>query len=93
MKIQAPVSLQAHILVIDAEGKRGVMQFMFPFGQYPSEQEMRDVVAGALQHPQIPAGARLATKREFLEYVASEMAGHDVKIADGAMPGGEEFDN
>lgn len=91
MKVQAPVSLQAHILVIDAEGKRGVIQFMFPFGQYPSEQEMRDVVAQSLQHPQIPAGARLATKREFLEYVASEMTGQNIVLTQ-ETPGGDEFD-
>lgn len=89
-KLQAPVTLQATVLVLQPDGTPGVMTFAFPFGQFPSEEEMRHVVAQSVNHPQLPQGCRLATKREFCEYCASEMTGQDVTLDE--TPGGEEWD-
>lgn len=89
-KLQAPVTLQATVLVLHPDGTPGVMTFAFPFGQFPREFDMREVVAQAVNHPQLPEGSRLATKREFCEYVASEMVGHEITLSE--TPGGEEWD-
>lgn len=90
IKVQAPVTIQANILVMRPDGTPGVITFACPFGQFPSEAEMREVVAQAVNHPQLPEGSRLATKREFCEYVASEMVGHEITLTE--TPGGEEWD-
>ena len=90
VKIQAPVTLQASILVVAPDGTPGCITFAFPFGQFPTEVEMMEVVNMATSHPQLAPGSRLATKREFCEYVASEMAGRNVTLTE--TPGGEEWD-
>lgn len=86
IKIQAPVTVELKISITNGK-RKGVVTFGMGNGVYPTEAEMRDAVARAVNDKAIPEGWRLMTKREWWDQLCAENFGHRY-----AMPGGDGFD-
>jgi len=94
MKIQAPIEVELKISVTNGE-MSGVATVGMGKGRYPTETEIRQVVADFVKND-MPEGFRLMTKREWWNTVCPPAIEED---EDGnryrmpfAVPGGDEFE-
>lgn len=95
IKLQAPIEVEIKVSVISEDGTQGTVTIGLAKGKFPTEEEMREVIASAPSH--LPDGFRLMTKREWFDSVVGKV--YDGEDDDGnpvylsaAIPGGNEWE-
>ena len=86
IEIQAPITVEIMVSITNGKTK-GVATVVARHGKYPTESEMRALVASLGEGKGIPEGWRLMTKREWWDNWCEANFGKHF-----ALPGGPEFD-
>lgn len=93
MKLQAPIRVQIQVHVESAEAT-GVATLNMPYGKYPTEAEIREVVANFSSS--LKSDMQLMTKRQFWDSITPVHYEDDgeggSELIHFAMPGGDDFE-